>query len=303
MPSLVHRATTILELREALLQPPREVARRGSRRAAAPRRCRRSGRRPRQAARASRRPGSRRRNAARRAAAARASRRPARRPRRAPARMHTRGAAAAACSTSGISSRIWRMVSNAKRSLSGASAALVAVGLDQRERRDQQRVEQPRGAVLGGVFLGQRDRLVLVARDQPLVEARFGRQHRLDAEQHIEVAELRDVAAHHRHAHGQRHGEQQPDRPPQPGPEDRRDDDRDRPTGRCCGRRARARPRRPAAAPARTNTPSVQATSASRRRWRRRAAAAAPPRSRRRRRGRSAAACRAGPTASRSGCR
>jgi hypothetical protein len=107
----------------------------------------------------------------------------------------------------------------------GFESALVPVGLDQRERRDQEGLEQPLGAMLGGVFLRERDGLVLVARDQALVEARFRREHRLDAEQYVEVAEFGDVAPDYRDAHGERHREQQPDRAPQPGPEDRRGDD------------------------------------------------------------------------------
>ena len=71
------------------------------------------------------------------------------------------------------------------------------------------------------------DGFLVVERDQALVQAALGREHRLDAEQHVEEAELRDVAAHHRDANGERRGEQQPHRAPEPGPEDHRGDDRD----------------------------------------------------------------------------
>ena len=78
-------------------------------------------------------------------------------------------------------------------------------------------------------------RVFLVEGDQALVEALLGGEHRLDAKEHVEIAKLRDVAAHHCDAHGERDGEQQADRPPQPGPEDRRGDDGD-------GRKSRRAP-------------------------------------------------------------
>ena len=68
--------------------------------------------------------------------------------------------------------------------------------------------------MLVGEFLDEVLALLEVHRDQALVEARLGREHRLDAEQEVEVAHLRDIAPHHRDADGERRGEQQSDRTP-----------------------------------------------------------------------------------------
>ena len=106
--------------------------------------------------------------------------------------------------------------------------ARMAVLLGERERRNHHLVIEREQAFLVGEVFGQVLGLVLVHGEQALVEARRRREHRLDAEDHVEVAELGHVAAHHRDAHGERGREQQADRPPQPGPEERRQDDGDR---------------------------------------------------------------------------
>jgi len=68
----------------------------------------------------------------------------------------------------------------------------------------------------------------VIKRHQPLIEALLGLEHRLDAEQQVEEAELGDMPAEHRDADRERRREQQPDRAPEPGPEDHCGDDRDR---------------------------------------------------------------------------
>ena len=127
--------------------------------------------------------------------------------------------------SSGSSSRITRRLSKMARSQAGSRSSAWRSRSIRRERRDQHFVVERGGALLLYAGLGQLGRFLVVEGDQALVEARRRREDRLDAEQHVEEAELGDVAAHHRDADGQRGGHQQADRPPQPGPEQRCDDD------------------------------------------------------------------------------
>jgi len=62
------------------------------------------------------------------------------------------------------------------------------------------------------VILDQLAAGLVIERDEALVEALLGREHRLDAPQHVQVAELRDVASHHGDADRERRREQQADR-------------------------------------------------------------------------------------------
>ena len=82
----------------------------------------------------------------------------------------------------------------------GLERALAPIDLGEAQRRDEDFVERPRGAVHARMALDHLCRVLGVERQQPLVEALPRRQHRVGTEKHVEVAELGNVPADHRHA-------------------------------------------------------------------------------------------------------
>ena len=73
----------------------------------------------------------------------------------------------------------------------GLERAFAPVELRQRERRHHHLVERGGDAVGRRVLLDHVLRLLVVEREEPLVEALLRREHRVDAEEHVEIPELR----------------------------------------------------------------------------------------------------------------